>query len=106
MSRRCRSVGLPSTDIVLFTKIAEGGSYRIFEATFRDGLKVIARLPYPSTIPREFGVASEVATMEFLRIQRYLAHLSLPGHVLPCKFVEGKNLTDKEMGSDVVFQRD
>jgi hypothetical protein len=63
-----KSVGLPSSDIVLFTKIAEGGSYRIFEATFRDGLKVIARLPYPSTIPREFGVASEVATMEFLRI--------------------------------------
>lgn len=62
------SVGLPSTDIVLFTKIAEGGSYRIFEATFRDGFKVIARLPYPSTIPRKYGVASEVATMEFLRI--------------------------------------
>jgi hypothetical protein len=63
-----KSVGLSSTDIVLFTKIAEGGSYRIFEATFHNGLKVIARLPYPSTIPRRYGVASEVATMEFLRV--------------------------------------
>jgi hypothetical protein len=63
-----KSVGLSSTDIILFTKIAEGGSYRIFEVTFRDGFKVIARLPYPSTIPRRYGVASEVATMEFLRL--------------------------------------
>ncbi|KAE9368100.1 phosphotransferase family protein [Stipitochalara longipes BDJ] len=63
-----KSVGLTDSDIILFTKIAEGGSYRIFEATFRDGLKVIARLPYPSTLPRKYGVASEVATMEFLRL--------------------------------------
>ncbi|TVY33126.1 Altered inheritance of mitochondria protein, mitochondrial, partial [Lachnellula occidentalis] len=63
-----KSVDQSSDDITLFTKIAEGGSYRIFEATFRDGLKVIARLPYPSTIPRKYGVASEVATMEFLRL--------------------------------------
>ena len=33
-----KSVGVPRTDIVLVTKIAEGGSYRIFETTFRDGL--------------------------------------------------------------------
>ena len=64
-----KSVGQRSTDIVLFTKIAEGGSYRIFEASFLDGAKVIARLPYPSTIPRKYGVASEVATMEFLRMK-------------------------------------
>ncbi|KAH9217729.1 serine/threonine protein kinase [Leptodontidium sp. 2 PMI_412] len=63
-----KSVGLPHTDIVLVTKLAEGGSYRIFEATFRNGLKAIARLPYPCTVPREYGVASEVATMEFLRM--------------------------------------
>ncbi|KAH8590581.1 serine/threonine protein kinase [Bisporella sp. PMI_857] len=51
-----KSVGLPRTDITLFTKIAEGGSYRVFEVTFRDGLKVIVRLPYPSTIPHSHGV--------------------------------------------------
>jgi hypothetical protein len=63
-----QSVGLVSTHITLFTKIAEGGSYRVFEATFRDGLKVIARLPHPSAIPRKYGFASEVATMKYLRI--------------------------------------
>ena len=52
-----------------FVKIAEGGSYRVFEATFIDGPARIARLPYPCTIPRNFGVASEVATMRYLRNQ-------------------------------------
>lgn len=55
--------------MTLFTKIAKGGSYHIFEATFRNGLKVIARLPDPSTILQKYGIASEVATMEFLRLQ-------------------------------------
>jgi aminoglycoside phosphotransferase (APT) family kinase protein len=63
-----RSVGQRSTDIGLFTKITEGSSYRIFEATFRDGSKVIARHPYPSNIPRKYGIASEVATIEFLHM--------------------------------------
>lgn len=62
-----KSVQQSSDDITLFTKIAEGGSYRVFEASFRDGSRAVARLPYPCTIPRGYGVASEVATMEFLR---------------------------------------
>ncbi|KFZ20633.1 hypothetical protein V502_03115 [Pseudogymnoascus sp. VKM F-4520 (FW-2644)] len=62
-----KSVQQSSDNITLFTKIAEGGSYRVFEASFRDGSRAIARLPYPCTIPRGYGVASEVATMEFLR---------------------------------------
>jgi aminoglycoside phosphotransferase (APT) family kinase protein len=40
--------------------------YCIFEGTFRDGAKVIAHLPYLSTIPHKYGVTSEVAIMEFL----------------------------------------
>jgi aminoglycoside phosphotransferase (APT) family kinase protein len=63
-----KSVGQRADDIKFFTKIAEGGSYRVFEATFHDGLKTIARLPYPCSIPRRYGTASEVATMEFLRL--------------------------------------
>lgn len=39
-----------------------------FEATFHDRLNVIVRLPYPSTIPRDYGIISEVATMEYLRL--------------------------------------
>lgn len=63
-----RSVGQRSDDINVFTKLAEGGCYRVFEATFRDGLKVIARLPYTCSLPLKYGTASEVATMEFLRL--------------------------------------
>lgn len=50
------------------TKLAEGGSYRIFEAKLPDGASAIVRLPYKCTEPRRYGIASEVATMEFLRL--------------------------------------
>lgn len=63
-----KSVGQRADDIKVFTKVAEGGSYRVFEAIFSDQLKVIARLPYPCSLPRKYGTASEVATMDFLRI--------------------------------------
>jgi hypothetical protein len=62
------AVGRPTNDLTNLVKIAEGGSFRIIEASFRGGRKVIARLPYPCTIPRKYGIASEVATMDFLRL--------------------------------------
>ncbi|PVH71026.1 phosphotransferase family protein [Cadophora sp. DSE1049] len=88
-----KSVGLPRTDIALVTKIAEGGSYRIFEATFHNGLKVIARLPYPCTIPRKYGVASEVATMEFLRM-----------HGIPIpKILDWSSSASNQLGSEYII---
>lgn len=39
----------------------------MFELTMRNGLQVIARLPYPSTQPRLLATASEVATMDLTR---------------------------------------
>lgn len=63
-----KSVGRSTDNITNFAKIAEGGSYRIFEATFKDRMDVIVRLPHPSTVPREYGIVSEVATMEYLRL--------------------------------------
>lgn len=72
MSELCgviaNSVNQSVNHLTSFSKIAEGGSYRIFEATFQDGFRAIARLPYPCSIPHRYGVASEVATMEFLRL--------------------------------------
>ncbi|EFR01039.1 serine/threonine protein kinase [Nannizzia gypsea CBS 118893] len=64
-----KSVNQSSQNVVRLAKIAEGGSYRVFEATFKNGQEVIARLPYPSTLPHTYGVASEVATIEYLRLQ-------------------------------------
>ncbi|EPE25063.1 Protein kinase-like (PK-like) [Glarea lozoyensis ATCC 20868] len=62
-----KSTKRETCDISRLVKIAESHSYRMLEVTFLDGLKVIVRLPYPCTTPRKYGVASEVATMEFLR---------------------------------------
>ena len=87
------SVGRESDDIIQFTKTAEGGSYRIFEITFSGSLGVIARLPYPSTIPRKYGVASEVATMEYLRL-----------HGLPIpKFFDWSSSALNNVGSEYII---
>lgn len=51
-----------------FDKLAEGSSYRVFQARTSNGIEVIARLPYPCTIPKGNGILSEVATMVFLRM--------------------------------------
>ena len=47
-------------------KLAEGGYNRIFLITMHDGFKMVARIPYPVTVPKYFVIASEVATMDFL----------------------------------------
>ncbi|KAF7125526.1 hypothetical protein CNMCM5793_001765 [Aspergillus hiratsukae] len=62
--------GHGTSDIVSFYKMTEGGFNRLFQATFTDGKHVIARLPYPSTAPEHYTVASEAATLEYLRLHR------------------------------------
>ncbi|KIO03722.1 hypothetical protein M404DRAFT_9474 [Pisolithus tinctorius Marx 270] len=53
--------------IMHMEKLAEGGFNRTFLITMRCGFRMVARIPYPATIPKNFAVASEVATMAFLR---------------------------------------
>ncbi|KAJ7066478.1 kinase-like domain-containing protein [Mycena amicta] len=54
-------------EIVGFRKLGEGGFNRIFLIAFNTGFQLIARIPYPILIPRAHVLASEVATMHFLR---------------------------------------
>lgn len=54
-------------DIDSLEKLAEGGFNRTFLITMRDGFRMVARIPYPATTPKYFAVASEVATLTFLR---------------------------------------
>ncbi|KAI0330147.1 hypothetical protein GY45DRAFT_1354116 [Cubamyces sp. BRFM 1775] len=61
------SVGQDPEDVVSFDKLAEGGFNRAFVITLRDGRQVVARVPYPMTVPNYYAVASEVATTEYLR---------------------------------------
>ncbi|KAI4696051.1 uncharacterized protein J4E88_000223 [Alternaria novae-zelandiae] len=62
-----KALNRPASDVYAIEKIAEGGFNRILEVTMDDGSSVLARLPYASTLPRRLAVASEVATLDFLR---------------------------------------
>jgi hypothetical protein len=55
-------------DVIAFRKLAEGGFNRTFEIIMNDGSVVIARLPYRVTYPHRLSVASEVATLRFLKL--------------------------------------
>jgi hypothetical protein len=63
-----KSVDRSTSDITRLRKLAEGGFNRVLKITFKDGFSVLARLPYPSTIPRRLAVASEVVTMDLVRM--------------------------------------
>jgi len=54
-------------DILSFNKLGEGAANRAFVIRFRDGFKLVARIPYLVTEPRQQVVASEAATLAFLR---------------------------------------
>ncbi|KAF9493683.1 hypothetical protein BDN71DRAFT_1067027 [Pleurotus eryngii] len=61
------SVNKSLTDVVRLSKLAEGGFNRSFVITLRGGRQMVARVPYPVTVPDYYAVASEVATIEYLR---------------------------------------
>lgn len=62
-----QSVGSTPQDVDTLVKLGEGGFNRTFLITFNDGFKMVARIPYPIAGPKLYGIASEVATMRFLR---------------------------------------
>ncbi|KAL8972520.1 MAG: hypothetical protein Q9197_002745 [Variospora fuerteventurae] len=60
------SIGRSQVDVISISKLAEGGFNRTFTIAMQDGLELIARLPYPITIPKRYATASEVATIRFV----------------------------------------
>ena len=58
-------------DVLSINKIGEGAANRAFVINFRDGFKLVARIPYPVTQPVGLVVASEAATMAFLRSKAF-----------------------------------
>ena len=62
------AVNQNAEDLTSFEKLAEGGFNRTFLITMRDGFQFVGRIPYPVTEPKHLVVASEVATMDFLRL--------------------------------------
>ncbi|KAG6829928.1 hypothetical protein H0H87_009786 [Tephrocybe sp. NHM501043] len=62
-----KALHLKTEQIVGFTKLGEGGFNRIFLITIDIGFQLVARIPYPILTPKAYALASEVATMDFLR---------------------------------------
>ncbi|KAF9059859.1 protein kinase subdomain-containing protein PKL/CAK/Fmp29 [Rhodocollybia butyracea] len=103
-----QSIGRQPDDVIDFSKLAEGGFNRIFLITFHDG--------FPNGRPYSYyAVASEVATMDFLRsyglpIPQVHGYSPTSDNVakteyILMEFMKGTNLSDVwlEMGeSDIV----
>ncbi|KAJ8109195.1 hypothetical protein OPT61_g7638 [Boeremia exigua] len=87
-----KSVNKTTSDIKGFRKIAEGGFNRVFDISMKDGSSILARLPYPSTLPRHLAVASEAATLAFVR-----------AHGIPTPRVLGYSADDNAVGAEYIF---
>jgi hypothetical protein len=92
MKAAANSINKPESDVESIRKLAEGGFNRIFEIAMRDGTSVLARMPYPSTLPRRLAVASEVATMDFAR-----------AHGLPTPQVLEYAIDENPVGSEYIL---
>jgi aminoglycoside phosphotransferase (APT) family kinase protein len=87
------SVQQREDDVTGFVKLAEGGFNRCFLVTMRNGIKVVARIPYPVTEPKSLVIASEVATMDFLR-----------SHGIPVPRIFGYSTTESNSaGTESIF---
>ncbi|KDQ19234.1 hypothetical protein BOTBODRAFT_102584 [Botryobasidium botryosum FD-172 SS1] len=64
-----------ATRCTSFTKIAEGYFNKIYSIGLDTGAEVIARIPHPIAGPPRYVIASEVATMDYLRT---VLHLLVP----------------------------
>lgn len=97
------AVSKSAADVQSFRKIGEGGFNGAFELTI-GGLQVIAKLPYPSTYPKQLCVASEVATIDLVRshgvpVPRVLGYSATNNNAVGSEYVimeksEGRNLGD------------
>ncbi|KAI6133492.1 hypothetical protein EV401DRAFT_2053550 [Pisolithus croceorrhizus] len=68
-TRFFNSVGRGPDDVARLKKLAEGGFNCTFVITVHDGCRMVTRIPYSVTVPKPFDIASEVATMTFLRFR-------------------------------------
>jgi hypothetical protein len=89
----CRALNRDQLDLRSIDKFAECGFNRIIQATFRDGLEVLAILPFHQEAPLRHSVASEAATLTFLRAQG-----------LPVPMVHGYSpLIDNPVGTQYIL---
>lgn len=98
------SIGRSESDISSFRKLAEGGFNRTFEIVMQDGVQLVARIPYPITEPKHFAIASEVATMDFFRLQgipvpRVLAYSANDENPVGAEYIIMEKVLGNELGN-------
>lgn len=91
--------------VVHTSKLAEGGFNRIFLLTMDDGFEVIAKIPFPLTVPKKLTTESEVATLDLLRrkgipVPRVYAYSSTDDNPVGSEYIlmekaPGKPLTSR-----------
>ena len=94
-------------DVQSFRKLAEGGFNRTFELSI-DGRQVIARLPYPSTYPKHYSVASEIATMALIRsygvpVPKVLGYSATHNNAVGAEYIIMEKASGREIG-DVWYE--
>ncbi|KAL2859469.1 kinase-like domain-containing protein [Aspergillus pseudodeflectus] len=88
-----QSVQHREEDVVDLVKLAEGGFNRSFLITLQNGRQLVARIPYPVTEPKALMIASEVATMDFVR-----------SHGIPVPKIFDYSVTeDNAAGTEYIF---
>jgi hypothetical protein len=110
-----QSVDRSPDDVLYLEKYAEHGYNRAFLITMRDGFRMVAHIPFPTTIPKHFAVASEVATMALLRssglpIPEIYGYSSAPNNAaeteyLFMEFIQGTRLNNiwSELGEGEII---
>lgn len=98
-----QSVDRHETDIKSFHKLAEGGFNRVFEITMNDNTRVLARVPYPSTLPKGLAVASEAATLSLLRshgipVPKVLGYSATSENPVGAEYIIMEKLPGKPIG--------
>ena len=91
-----------AADVQTVHKLAEGDFNRAFELPI-DGLHVIARLPYPSTYPKHFSVASEVATMNLVRsygvpVPKVLDYSAISNNAVGAEYMIMEKVNGRDLG--------
>lgn len=92
MNVAAKSVKKLPSDIERLQKFAEGGFNRVFEVVMKDGTSVLARVLYQSTLPCRLAIASEVATMDFVR-----------AHGIPTPRILGYCIDRSPVGSEYIL---
>lgn len=69
----------------------------------KDGLQIIARLPYRSTLPKRYGVASEVATIDLIRAYgipapRVFSYAVTTDNTVGSEYIIMEKVSGKEIG--------